>query len=105
MTGNRFYINGQRAAGQPARSWLGYLVMLPFLVVALVLGFFFFAVFLAIFSVVVVTLLVRFWWIRRSLRNGATPFRTHTVRREKDTALDGEYVVVVEEEKVVTKDR
>ena len=105
MTGNRFYFNSQRTAGQPERSWLGYLVMLPFLVVALVLGFFFFAAFLAIFSVVVVTLLVRFWWMRRRLRNGATQYRTRTSRRESSTALDGEYMVVTEEEKVVRKNR
>jgi small-conductance mechanosensitive channel len=103
MTGNRFYFNSQRGEARPARSWFGYLVMLPVITAALVLGFFFFAAFLAFFSIVVMVFMVRFWWMRRRLRKGAAPRAARTAQRESGAALDGEYVVITEEKRETGK--
>ncbi len=73
--------------------WLRYLLALPIIIGAIFLAAFFFAAFLALFTVVAVGFALRIWWIRRKLRRSGT----------SSHAMDGEYVVIREYKKRITK--
>src|SRR6266852_2129373 len=68
----------------PGPVWLHYLLALPIIIGVVFLAAFFFAAFLALFTVVAIGFALRIWWLRRKLRKRGT----HA------NAMDGEYVVV-----------
>ena len=74
--------------------WLRYLLALPVIIGAVFLAAFFFAAFLALFTVAAVGFALRIWWLRRKLRKQGT----HA------NAMDGEYVVIREYKKRINKD-
>jgi membrane protein implicated in regulation of membrane protease activity len=78
----------------PARSWLAYLLLVPFFALAVLLAVFFFAAFLAFLAVAALVIGVRLWWLRRRLR-----------RARRDHAIEGEYVVIRGERTAVEADR
>ena len=78
----------------PGPIWLHYLLALPIVIGALFLAAFFFAAFLALFTVVAIGFALRIWWLRRKLRKRGT----------QANAMDGEYVVIREHKKKITKD-
>ena len=87
-----FFVNHTSGPGL-ARSWLIYLWLLPLVIGAALIGIFFFVAFVALFSVVVLVITARFWWLRRKLRRqGARHAKTEG--RSQRTALEGEYVVI-----------
>lgn len=67
------------------QSWLGFLLLIPALIAAAVVGFFVFAVILGLVLLGAVVLLLRLWWLRRKMRNTAG-----------SQTLQGEYVVIRE---------
>jgi hypothetical protein len=68
------------------QGWLAYLLLIPILIAAAVVGFFVLAVILGLVLLVVAGLLLRLWWLRRKLR-----------RAGPSQILEGDYVVVREE--------
>lgn len=56
----------------PFQRWLFYLMLIPVLIVMLVLGVFFFSIFLALFAIVAVGVVIRLWWLRRKLQKTTT---------------------------------
>lgn len=59
--------NGSGSAS-PFQRWLFYLALIPLLIGILVLGAFFFSIFLAVFSIAAAGIGVRLWWLRRKLK-------------------------------------
>lgn len=68
-----------------ARGWARYLILAPTLLAAALITMFFFAAFLALFTLGAVSLGLWSWWLRRRLRKA----RSHQV-------LNGEYVLIKE---------
>ncbi len=87
-----FFVNHSSGYGM-ARSWLMYLWLLPLVMGVALVGIFFFVAFVALFSVVVVVIATRFWWLRRKLRRQGAR-HAKTAGRSRSTALEGEYVVI-----------
>ena len=82
------------SSGHGMRNWLMYLWLLPLVAGVALIGIFFFVAFVALFSVVVVVIAARFWWLRRKLhRRGTRPAKAE---RSRSNALEGEYVVISE---------
>lgn len=76
---------------KPINRWVIYLTLVPLAVVAIVLGAFFFAAFLALFAIIAVAFAIRIWWLRRKLRD-----KTHATE-------EGEYVIIEDAEIVETE--
>jgi len=79
-------------ASLATKRWMTYLVLIPILILLGILGVFFFAAFLAIFTIAAVGFGIRFWWLKRELAKSVgleDPISTV----EKET-VEGEYVVV-----------
>ena len=72
-----------------ARGWTSYLILVPAFVTVVLLTMFFFAAFLALFTLGAAGLGLGSWWLRRRLRKA----RSHQ-------ALKGEYVVIKETKRV-----
>ena len=89
-----FFVNHSSGHGM-ARSWLMYLWLLPLVVGVALVGIFFFVAFVALFSVVVVVIATRFWWLRHKLRRQGAR-HAKTAGHSRSTALEGEYVVIAE---------
>ncbi len=89
-----FFVNHSSGHGM-ARSWLMYVWLLPLVIGVALLGIFFFVVFVALFSVVVVMITARFWWLRRKLRRQGAR-HAKTTGHSRSTALEGEYMVIPE---------
>ena len=66
-------------------GWLAWLLLVPILIAAAVIGFFVFVVIVGLVLFAAAVLITRLWWLRRKLRNAGT----------KQT-LEGEYVVIRE---------
>lgn len=54
--------------GSPFQRWLFYSALIPAFIIMLVLGVFFFSIFLALFVIAAVGVGVRLWWLRRKLQ-------------------------------------
>ena len=89
-----FFVNHSSGHGM-ARSWLMYVWLLPLVIGVALLGIFFFVVFVALFSVVVVMIAARFWWLRHKLRRQGAR-HAKTAAHSRSTALEGEYMVIPE---------
>lgn len=100
MIGQRHFFINQPSGRFPAGNWLSYLILLPFVIGAMVVGFFFFAAFLALFTLVVLAVAVRFWWLRRKLRRHAASHASAARKPGRSDVLEGEYVVVTKREEV-----
>jgi hypothetical protein len=72
-----------------ARGWIKYLILVPTFVATALVTMFFFAAFLALFTLGAAGLGLGSWWLRRRLRKA----RSHQ-------ALKGEYVVITETKRV-----
>lgn len=62
----------------PVNRWVALVIMIPVLALLVVLGVFFFTIFVALFSIIAVIFAMRIWWLRRKFRqhmqeSGATP--------------------------------
>lgn len=97
MTEPRHFFTNYSSGQGLVRNWLIYLWLLPLVIGVALIGIFFFVALMALFSMVVLAIAMRFWWLRRKLqrRQGA-----HHVKKERhsdtSTALEGEYKVIVE---------
>ena len=89
-----FFVNHSSGHGT-ARSWLIYLGLLLLVIGVAFIGIFFFVAFVALFSVVVVVIAARFWWLRCKLRRQDAR-HAKTTGHSRSTALEGEYVVIPE---------
>ena len=79
-------------ASLTTKRWMTYLVLIPILILLGILGVFFFAAFLAIFTIAAVGFGIRFWWIKRELaKSVGSESPVSTVEKE---TVEGEYVVV-----------
>lgn len=79
-------------ASLTAKRWVTYLVLIPILILLAILGIFFFAAFLAIFTIAAVGFGIRFWWLKRELaKSVGSESPVSTVAKE---TVEGEYVVV-----------
>ena len=67
------------------QGWLTFLVLIPVLIAAAVVGFFVFVAILGLVLFAAVVLAVRIWWLRRKLRQA-----------NAEQVLEGEYIVVRE---------
>ena len=67
------------------QAWLAWVLLVPILIAAAVVGFFVFVLILGFVLFAAAVLIARLWWLRRKLRNAGT----------KQT-LEGEYVVIRE---------
>jgi len=70
-------VNGRK------QGWLVWLLLLPILIAAAVIGFFVFVVILGLVLFIAAVLMARLWWLRRKMRKAAV-----------SQTLEGEYVVV-----------
>nr|WP_281722336.1 hypothetical protein [Nitrosomonas nitrosa] len=55
----------------PFQRWLFYLLLIPVAILMLVLGAFFFSIFLALFVIAAIGVGIRLWWLRRKLQKAA----------------------------------
>jgi len=79
-------------ASLTTKRWMTYLVLIPILILLAILGIFFFAAFLAIFTIAAVGFGIRFWWLKRELaKSVGSESPVSTVEKE---TVEGEYVVV-----------
>ncbi len=97
MNGQRHYFMNNSGRSLHTGSWLSYLIMLPFVVGAVVVGFFFFTALLALFSVIVSLVALRFWWLRRKLRRQAAGQGPAPRSGRDGGALEGEYIVITKD--------
>lgn len=58
----------QRTTPSPINRWLAVLVLIPIFIIMAILGAFFFAAFLALFTIAAGVFGARLWWLRRKLR-------------------------------------
>lgn len=52
----------------PFQRWLFYLTLIPIFIGLLILGVFFFSIFLALFVLLAVGIGLRLWWLRRKMQ-------------------------------------
>lgn len=79
-------------ASLTTKRWMTYLLLIPILILLVILGVFFFAAFLAIFTIAAVGFGIRFWWLKRELaKSVGSDSPVSTVEKE---TVEGEYVVV-----------
>lgn len=78
----------------PVRSWIAYLLFVPFFALAVLLAVFFFAAFLTLIALVVFVIGARLWWRPGRLR-----------RASRDHAIEGEHIVIREERTAVEAER
>ena len=79
-------------ASLTTKRWMTYLVLIPILILLAILGIFFFAAFLAIFTIAAVGFGIRFWWLKRELaKSVGSESPVSTVEKE---TVEGEYFVV-----------
>jgi len=79
-------------ASLTTKRWMTHLVLIPILILLAILGIFFFAAFLAIFTIAAVGFGIRFWWLKRELaKSVGSESPVSTVEKE---TVEGEYVVV-----------
>ena len=79
-------------ASLTTKRWMTYLVLIPILILLAILGIFFFAAFLAIFTIAAVGFGIRFWWLKRELaKSVGSESPVNTVVKE---TVEGEYAVV-----------
>jgi hypothetical protein len=79
-------------ASLTTKRWMTYLVLIPILILLAILGIFFFAAFLAIFTIAAVGFGIRFWWLKRELaKSVGSESPVSTVEKE---TVEGEYIVV-----------
>ncbi len=65
------------------QGWLAWLLLLPILIAAAVVGFFVFVAVLGLVLSAAAVLIARLWWLRRKIRKAAA-----------SQTLEGEYVVI-----------
>ena len=83
-------------ASLTTKRWMTYLVLIPILILLAILGIFFFAAFLAIFTIAAVGFGIRFWWLKRELaKSVGSESPVSTVEKE---TVEGEYAVVDEDD-------
>lgn len=75
-------------------TWLAYLLAVPAVIGLVLLAAFFFAAFLALFTVTAIGVALRIWWLRRKLRKQAA----------KHGAVDAEYTMVRDYRSRIEKD-
>lgn len=76
------------------RPWLSWLVILPFMIVAAMIGFTVLLVVVGLVAVGALAFLMRLWWFRRRMRR---QFKNADATSSVTEALDGQYTVVREE--------
>jgi len=98
--------NAQEGKSVPpdTRRWVSYLILIPILIVMMILGVFFFAAFLALFTIAAIGFGFRFWWVRRELIKSMNSDNTVGTVETADT-VEGEYVVVNEDQATETEVR
>ncbi|TFH12614.1 MAG: hypothetical protein E4H07_01260 [Nitrosomonadales bacterium] len=91
-------------AALATKRWVTSLVLIPILIVLVIFGIFFFAVFLALFAIAAVGFGIRFWWLRRELTKSVRSDNPVGPLETADT-VEGEYVVVEEDQAAETEIR
>lgn len=90
----------RQASVSPLNRWLTYAMLIPFVVVMVFAGIFFFAAFLALVAVAVVAIGIRFWWLRRKYEK--TMQQSNDVNRQSgsDQTVNIEDAQIIEETEV-----
>lgn len=69
ILGNNTHDSGTNTTGRTpifsANHWITYALLIPVVIVMTMIGFFFFAAFLALLAVAATFIGARFWWLRR----------------------------------------
>jgi hypothetical protein len=87
-----------------SKRWATYLILIPLVTLMVIFGIFFFAAFLALFSIVAVGFGLRLWWLRRKLIKSMSSDNTAGMADTTDT-VEGEYVIVDEHQVDETEER
>ena len=87
-----------------SKRWVTYLILIPIVILLVIFGIFFFAAFLALFSIVAVGFGLRLWWLRRKLINSMSSDNATDMVDTVDT-VEGEYVIVDEDQVAETEER
>lgn len=87
-----------------SKRWVTYLILIPILILMVIFGIFFFAAFLALFSIVAVGFGLRLWWLRRKLIKSMSSDNTEGTADTADT-VEGEYVIVDEDQVTEAEER
>lgn len=77
------------------RPWLSWLIILPFMIVAAMIGFTVLLVVVGLVAVGVLVFLMRLWWFRRRMRRQFK--NAGAASGVAEAPLDGQYTVVREE--------
>lgn len=87
--------NSQERKSVPlaTKRWVSYLILIPILIVVAIFGVFFFAAFLALFTIAAIGFGLRFWWLKRKLSKSMNSDNMVDTVETTDT-VEGEYVVV-----------
>lgn len=87
--------NSQERKSVPlaTKRWVSYLILIPILIVVAIFGVFFFAAFLALFTIAAIGFGLRFWWLKRELSKSMNSDNMVDTVETTDT-VEGEYVVV-----------
>lgn len=87
--------NSQERKSVPlaTKRWVSYLILIPILIVVAIFGVFFFAAFLALFTIAAIGFGLRFWWLKRKLSKSMSSDNMVDTVETTDT-VEGEYVVV-----------
>ncbi len=83
--------------------WGFYLILIPALALMAVLGMFFFAAFVALFSIVAAGLGLRFWWMRRKIQRSNPSSHSSSTQNHEHESVDIEDAQIIDEIKVETK--
>lgn len=91
--------NSQERKSVPlaTKRWVSYLILIPILIVVAIFGVFFFAAFLALFTIAAIGFGLRFWWLKRELSKSMNSDNMVDTVETTDT-VEGEYVVVDEDQ-------
>lgn len=87
-----------------SKRWVTYLILIPLVILMVIFGIFFFAAFLALFSIVAVGFGLRLWWLRRKLIKSMSSDNAAGTADTADT-VEGEYVIVDEDQVDETEER
>lgn len=87
-----------------SKRWVTYLILIPLVILMVIFGIFFFAAFLALFSIVAVGFGLRLWWLRRKLIKSMSSGNAAGTAETADT-VEGEYVIVDEDQVDETEER